>query len=196
MQPSENYYDFLERPAQCPHCGWQGTGAQLDLGEMFAQSAEYLCPRCGGHCLHQLFPTLRDTAADPRAAPADRARAQAQLERLEAFERDKLRDPGQLPDLSPPDGVLTWDQPWPLGPAGGPQSFIVVLAGRREIWRERAWFECHGRFAEVAEVLKRKYGASLRDLAPTERSLTCLYGDAARAPAEVAAVRAGLARDD
>jgi hypothetical protein len=51
----------------------------------------------------------------------------------------------------------------------------------------------YGRFAEIAAILQRKYGARIRDLVPSGTSEFALYGDSSRGPMTVEAVRAQLA---
>ena len=37
---------YKETAVTCPHCGWQGLGKELSLGELFEQLAEHNCPKC------------------------------------------------------------------------------------------------------------------------------------------------------
>jgi hypothetical protein len=60
------------------------------------------------------------------------------------------------------------------------------------IWREPAYFECYHRFGEVLALLNVKYGARVRDLAPTPRSLLYLYGESFVGPEFVRTLREKL----
>jgi DNA-directed RNA polymerase subunit RPC12/RpoP len=45
-----NYFTYREEVIRCPHCGWQGLGAELQYGEFHEGSyiADKDCPACGG----------------------------------------------------------------------------------------------------------------------------------------------------
>ena len=47
----------------------------------------------------------------------------------------------------------------------------------QEIWREPAYYESIGRFEQVFEILRLRYGDHFAELRPTEDSLCWLYGD-------------------
>ncbi|MCB0210261.1 MAG: hypothetical protein KDJ52_13065 [Anaerolineae bacterium] len=57
-----------------------------------------------------------------------------------------------------------------------------------------AW-EVYDRFAEIAAILKQKYGTRLVDLVPTSRSLYALYGDSTAAYFYVARAREALSQN-
>ncbi len=63
------------------------------------------------------------------------------------------------------------------------------MHGDTIIFREPVIYEGYERFVEVARILRGRYGAALRDLVPTERSETYLYGDRLSAPQTVAEAR-------
>ena len=60
------------------------------------------------------------------------------------------------------------------------------------LFSEPAVYEGFDRFAEVARILKARYGTRLRDLVPTVASGTYLYGDTYRSFSVVEGVRAEL----
>jgi len=97
---------------------------------------------------------------------------------------EKLHSPEQLPDLKSRQLVFTWDQ-------DGADS--IISYGDQVVWREWTGWEVYDRFAEIAVILQRKYGARLKDLVPTPRSEWALYGDTSRAFGHVESVRAQLA---
>jgi hypothetical protein len=68
----------------------------------------------------------------------------------------------------------------------------VICYKESVIFSEPAIYEGFDRFAEVARILKSKYGSRLKDLVPTEASGTYLYGDTFRAFSVVDRVRAEL----
>lgn len=61
-------------------------------------------------------------------------------------------------------------------------SRTVIRLGDRVLFSEPAVYEGYERFAEVARILKAKYGSHLIDLIPTEQGHLYLYGDRLRAP--------------
>ena len=75
---------------------------------------------------------------------------------------------------------------------GTPDHFTVIKHGEREIWREIAFWEGSERFAEVVNILKKKYGSRLADVVPTLQSELYLYGDDLGAPDFVRSVRASI----
>lgn len=44
-----NYFTYLDDTITCPHCGWQGKGAELRYGEYHegAFISDKDCPACG-----------------------------------------------------------------------------------------------------------------------------------------------------
>jgi len=97
---------------------------------------------------------------------------------------ERLESPEQLPDIKGRKLVFGWDQE---------DADSIVTCNGTVIWRERTGWEVYGRFAEIAAILQRKYGARIRDLVPSGTSEFALYGDSSRGPMTVEAVRAQLA---
>ena len=186
-----NYYDWQEGVVRCAEGDWSGKGKDATVRESFDDGAEYECPKCGLYFGFCAYPSLAEVRTDPRADPADRLAADHRAERLTQFERAKLLLPSQLPDLAPAPATLVWDV---TGPAGA--GDVVVRAGQRVIWRELSWYENYQRFGEIASILWKKYGAGLKDLAPSPESELDLYGDSLRSVASVQSVRDALARGE
>jgi ankyrin repeat protein len=97
---------------------------------------------------------------------------------------DTLHSPEQLPDIPGRNLVFAWDQE---------EADSIVTCGGKVVWRERTGWEVYNRFAEIAAILQRKYGARIKDLVPAPGSEFALYGDSSRGPMTVEAVRAQLA---
>ena len=53
----------------------------------------------------------------------------------------------------------------------------LLRQGNHVIFSEPAVYEGYARFEEVAQILKQRYGAALRDLVPSPSSELYLYGD-------------------
>jgi len=83
-----------------------------------------------------------------------------------------LYSPRQLPDLGGERLILTWDQ-------DGADS--IVRHGDTTVWREHTGWEVYDRFAQIAAILKHKYGSRLVDLVPTPESRHALLGDSSAA---------------
>jgi hypothetical protein len=183
------YYDWKEGEIKCKECDWSGHGRDAELGEMFSDGAEYHCPKCGQRFGFVAFPTVEENLSDPRAAAADRLAAEIRQARHDQFQQSKLVSASQLPDLDPIPQTLAWDV------VGDPfsETFVVIRNGEQEIWRELSWYENFHRFAEVAAILRQKYGKALRDLIPTPRSGDDLYGDRFSAITHVDRIREALA---
>src|SRR5262245_15968712 len=97
-----------------------------------------------------------------------------------------LYSPRQLPDLDGERMVLTWDQ-------DGADS--IVRYGDMTVWRERTGWEVYERFAEIALILKHRYGSHLVDLVPTANSCYALLGDSSAATFHVTSAREALGKD-
>ena len=182
---------WREEPLVCA-CGWKGNGGELVQGELFRELYEMDCPVCGEPRLIVSLPTIEEAAAhkDQMSGPEREL-----FEKSEAFherqERGRLVSPDQLPDIEGTDSfVLHWDMNWNV-----PDAFSrtnQIRHGQRVIWEELALYESYPRFAEVARILKSKYGDRLRDLVPTESSETYLWGDRLYAPSFTDEIRQSL----
>ena len=172
----------------CHACGWEGAGGQCRQGEVYRELYEICCPSCGGKVGLVLFPTTEESRQNWDKVSDEDKRA---VERVEAHRKDfaarSLKSPQQLPDIEGDDLVFTWDIE--DGARGGD---TLIKYGGEIIWREPAFYEGYERFAEVARLLRRKYGARLQDLVPTRKSQLYLYGDRLSAPEEVKKVRRSL----
>jgi hypothetical protein len=76
------------------------------------------------------------------------------------------------------------------------ETWIVILNGEQEIWREMSYWENYKRFGEVAKILAQKYGRALRDLVLANHAFVDLYGDEVSAVGYADRVREALARGE
>lgn len=158
-----NYFDFLESEIGCPGCSWAGRGHEARVGDLILdQAAEYCCPSCRHLIAVVAFPTNEERRTDPRANDEERLAAEKEHDRQVRFEATKLTSADQLPDLDPVPTALTLD--W--AEADG-DSFLVVLSGEQEVWRELSTYGNDRRLVEIAGFLREKYGDQLRELRPT-----------------------------
>ena len=177
---------------ECGYCGWKGTFEQGVI-EFFEYCIDCRCPECGGDddgpniLAVTSYPTLQQARAssDPDVQKIALAVDAFQAE----FDAEKLEDPNQLPEIEANRFTLSWDcMEDPLS-----KNLRTVICYKDSvIFSEPAVYEGFERFAEVARILKSRYGRRLKDLVPTEASGTYLYGDTYRSFSVVKGVRAEL----
>lgn len=171
-----SYYAFDDgADITCPECGWSGVAREAAV-EYYAELFDVSCPRCDRMLLIVGYPTVDETKAaaslgDPRAQE-EMAFVAAREGFLRAFEQRKLRSPDQLPDLRGERLEFLWDMT-----IGDGEKLTVIRLREREIWVEPGLWEGFGRFYEVKELLKQRYGDRFSSLTPTPESENWLYGD-------------------
>ena len=96
-----NYYDnWREEEFDCPACKWHGPGSALSLGDYTLDYAERVCPVCEEFMTIVLHPTIAECRANwDKVSEWDRKQIEAAEARHAEFERRKLREPSQLPDI-------------------------------------------------------------------------------------------------
>ncbi len=180
--------DWKTRLLTCPACGWTGTFKQGDT-ELYDMLEDCHCPGKHGFLDTPMlavlpFPTLEGYRKNWSALPTHE---QAYVEAIETsmshFERLKLKSAQELPEVSESVLDVLWDQE---------EDEVVIRLGDRELWREPVRYEALWRFEQVLALLQEKYGARLRDLAPTRASEYHLYGDKTWIPGSIDRLRQGL----
>ena len=181
-----NYYDNWENEQfECPKCKWHGPGSALVLGDYNWESAERLCPVCEELITVVLHPTIEESRANwDKVSEWDRKNIEAAEARQVAFERRKLREPSQLPDIPEDSFILHWDFA-----DDGSHRDTLIKRGDTIIFTEPALYEGYERFIEVAGIVRSRYGTAVLDLVPTQRSEIYLYGDQSSSPGMIAAAR-------
>ena len=189
MAHNARYHDdWKARHYTCTDCDWTGQGSALQVGEFFDALSEYDCPTCGNTLLLVSHPTLGEARANWEKLDEKERRQVEGIEEFNArFEREKLHDVDELPETSDRSFVLEWG----FSHDEISDSRTLIKLGDRIICSEPAVYEGAWRFAQVATILKAKYGSRLKDLVPTERSCLYLYGDKVD-PKEVADIRRRL----
>lgn len=152
-------------------CGWTG---RIDPGrtETFRELVDFRCPNCDAILAIISFPTEADIEA---AATRGHSEAREMMKtvlavrrRREEFDRVKLREPDQLPDIDGSSLDFIWDLV---------SSFYVISYAGREVWREPAGWEDWHRYLEVEELFRRKYGPRLCSMKTTSAAHGNLCGD-------------------
>jgi hypothetical protein len=132
-----------------------------------------------------LHPTIKESRANwDKISEWNRRNIEAAEARQADFARRKLREPSQLPDIAESSFILHWDFA-----DDGSRKETLIKHGDKVIFSEPAFYEGYERFIEVAQILRSRYGAALRDLIPTRASELYLYGDRSAAPRIVPAAR-------
>ena len=67
-----NHYDWKSGTQTCTQCGWAGLGSETEIGDTFADGADYHCPKCNYRFGYIAYPLLSDSLTDPRAPDTDR----------------------------------------------------------------------------------------------------------------------------
>ena len=180
------YYDnWRDEEFDCPKCKWHGPGSALSLGDYTLDYAERVCPACEEFITVVLHPTIAESRANwDKVSEWDRKNIEAAEAREADFARRKLREPSQLPDIPESSFVLHWDFA-----DDGSRRETLIKHGDKVIFAEPAFYEGYERFVEVAEILRSRYGAALRDLIPTNASEVYLYGNCSPSHAIVAEAR-------
>jgi hypothetical protein len=182
------YASWKEELHTCRACGWKGTGEQCRFREMYRELFEICCPSCGREVWIVMFPTIEERRQNwDKVSEEDKK----SIEFIEAHQKDfaarSLKSPEQLPDIEGDSLVFTWD----IGDGRHGGDTLLKYDGEI-IWREPALYDCYERFAEVADILKRKYGKRIQDLMPTPKSHLYLYGDRLSSLDHVEEVRKAL----
>lgn len=130
------------------------------------------------------YPTLEELRAN-QDKPGIRDYVQRIDDGSDKFERQKLREPDQLPEIDEDNFTLTWD----FDGSVRDDERTLIKRGETVIFSEPARWEEYERFHQIVEILKQRYGKRISDLIPTERSEMWLYGDKWSAPDYVNTVR-------
>lgn len=181
----KTYYDDIARDWTCEKCGWKGKCSEAP-GETFDDLCEVDCPKCHSRLGLLVYPTteeVRQAAAQGHeSAKTDLMMVEIKDARWNRFEREKLKSPDDLPELSGAHLHITWDESngdlW--------EQRTVLRIGSRVLWEEPVFYEGWWRYNEVKEILRVKYGERFCALIPTQKSMLNLLGDDLGAPREIA----------
>lgn len=178
------YGDWRTWLYECRHCPWRGPGSALRAGDLYPNLQEFNCPECDELIEVVTHPTFGESRANwDKLSEAERRSVEHCEAAAARFHQEKLKDPTQLPDVAASEFSLMWDYSIAgEGPEDERDSRTLITWGDQVLWSEPAVYEGFERFAEVARILKTKYGARVRDLLPTQRSRVYLWGDHGAAP--------------
>lgn len=169
------YYDVNEKIYQCK-CGWSGTMHDGE-SELFDQLMELYCPQCNEKLDLIEYPTYEETMQasneGKKVDPADILVHDIRKELFARWQKTKLTESSQLPDIQGDRLEFVWDA---VG-EGLWDSFYVIRHGDTVIWKENSFYEDAPRFQEIVEIFKKKYGSRFKEMAVTWSALDPLMGD-------------------
>ncbi len=120
-----------------------------------------------------MLPTLEESRANwEKLSQSEREQVEAGEYFRTEFFANRLSEESQLPDIDALSFVLHWNFLY-----AEPYNEALIKHGDTIIFREPAFYEGYERFIQVAEILRARYGAALRDLIPMNDDLTYLCGD-------------------
>ncbi|HET6420923.1 MAG TPA: hypothetical protein VFG19_12235 [Geobacteraceae bacterium] len=179
------YEGWQEKEYSCGICDWKGNGGESSRGLFYRKMyLELFCPGCNSFLDLIIFP--ESAGCDAMSETLAEEQKQALLEQEEQMRQYRercLKAPDQLPELTDEEFVLLWDQV---------EGDTQIRNGDLVIWSEPVAYEGFERYERIALILKEKYGARVRDLQPTDRSMLFLHGDFASSLDFVAKVRKEL----
>jgi hypothetical protein len=100
----------------------------------------------------------------------------------------RLREPAELPALVGDQLLIDWDFEDRDG-----EQWTDLRHGDVQIWREVAFWEGIGRFAEVVKILQAaRYGSRLIEVRPTPASELSLWSDKSGVDSMIAEINTSL----
>jgi hypothetical protein len=155
---------WQEKEFACEECGWQGNGDTCKTGNMYRKMfLELYCPSC-----NEIVDIIDFSSFEGCGKHKEKSADEQEEQQQKEYRALCLQSPEQLPDLQDDVFELLWDQ------EGGDTQ---IKKGDLVIWSEPVAYEGFDRFERIALILKEKYGSSVKDLVPTDRSRLFLYGD-------------------
>lgn len=154
------YYTYKEQNFVCRKCKWKGRGAQASEGDIINwDSMEILCPKCYNLLTVVMFPTYDETMK--YGTVKEKAYAQKRKAFHERVYSSRLKNAEELPDIDEKKIVITLHEEAPC--EDKEDGYIVLYYRETEIWREIRTYEYYGRYIELGNILKEKYGTRLVD---------------------------------
>ncbi len=173
-----NYYDYNDNMQLVCGCGWKGTGKEADT-IVQDQFLDIRCPRveCDWPLLKVPYPTYEESLQASKEGkdvdPADLMVHEIREDLFARWEKTKLYESSQLPDIQGDRLEFVWDA---VG-EGVWDSFYVIKHGDTVVWKEYSFYEDAPRFPEIVEIFKKKYGSRYKEMAVTWSALRPLIGD-------------------
>jgi hypothetical protein len=188
MAKKLNYYDnWKHDELLCKNCGWKGFFEDGSV-EYYKEMMEASCPACDCGLAIVQYPTIIESEENwDKLSDGEKQEVCIKKGFIESWEASKLKTAESLPDLEGSALTLIWDFEESVDHAN-----TVIKLDDKVLWCENACYEGAGRFKEIVEILKEKYGSRLVDVVPTGNSKEYLYGDDMSAPHIVNSIRESL----
>jgi len=163
---------------KCSHCGWSGhaNAKELEPHDSSEQTdCEFRCPKCNRLLLTVDYSASMDEIVKNWDVidPWTRRAVLSTPERMEVFERDRLKSPDQLPRLQDRPGFLTWD----IVRHRSGEISNIVQHGLRMIWIQPALWDGVDEFVRVAEIMAKRYARTIHDIRITPAARAFLSAD-------------------
>src|SRR5579863_7078654 len=138
-----DYYDnWRTAEYDCSHCQWHGIGTDLRQGDLLDDGSVFLCPFCEKSITFVYHPTLEGSRTNwEKVSDADRKAVEGIENLISDYDRRKLRDASQLPDIASEGFVLDWD----CVKGDGFRSETLIKHGSTIIFQEPSYYECYER---------------------------------------------------
>ena len=169
------YYDYKnkksykELPFSCKKCDWSGTGETTadgfdsPSGEGFA----ILCPKCREY-IEWIDATVSYDELLEYGTEEDKEFARERIEFWKNWREASLKSPEQLPDINAEEIIITLREEEKPHTGKIDDADIVLYWKDQELWRETRLYEYYGRYIQIGEILKEKYGERLIDFEAEE----------------------------
>jgi hypothetical protein len=167
------YDDYGGTEVECPNCGTINV-LEKDRGEYDSSGLLVHCGSCPCCVAFIQWPTQRE--AEAAGDSAQMKMFDVMTTRQQCFERGRLKSPDQLPDINDEIFRLEWDLE-NASPSNGNEVYTLIKHKGETIFKELAFWEGGFRYAQVAKILKEKYGSRLTDVIPTPAGWFYLEGD-------------------
>lgn len=166
----KDYYSYEIENFSCRHCGWTGTGKEVEMGEMFDDGFEVDCPNC-----HENFPGLimlpMIEEVLEKGSDENKLTALAMKTSRDKWLVSLLKNTNQLTDLHDDFMIFVLRE---LKDDG--EDYIVITYNGKVVWKEIRVYEYYYSFIEIGKLFKEKYGNRMVDIVPDVDGIY-LYGD-------------------
>lgn len=164
------FYDYKSKKSytelnfSCKKCDWSGTGEEAEEGDGPSSGSGFpvFCPKC-----RELIEWIDCTVSYDElliyGTEEDKAYARERIDFWNNWHKAKLKSPDQLPDIDADEIIITLREKEKPHTGKIDDADIILYWKDKELWRETRLYEYYGRYLELGEILKEKYGERLID---------------------------------
>lgn len=167
MANPENWLSLKDKYYECTDCSWRLDLSAIGRVPVDEDGDNLTCSDCGDSFGDLQFGELAETDEYKSLVnPCIERMKEIEFEPAgRPAERSRLERPDQLEDVEGKEITFVWDCE-----DGDDDRKTVIRYGGKIIWSEPCNHDCFARFKSVKDVLKKKYGEQLWDVAPTLRA--------------------------